>query len=87
MALPLLPAPDLLLSDVSLPGVGGPALAQLLRARWPRLKVTLMTGYLDAKTRELSRGEGWEVLQKPFEMEELRSHLANALGEAATVPS
>ena len=40
LELPLEPAPDLLLSDVSLPGIGGPALAEQLRHRWPSLKVT-----------------------------------------------
>jgi two-component system cell cycle sensor histidine kinase/response regulator CckA len=83
MALPAEPVPDLLLSDVSLPGVGGPALAQLLRERWPLLKVVLMTGYFDPTTRELSREQGWEVLQKPFEVDELRRQLADAIGHVA----
>lgn len=80
LALPATPVPDLLLSDVSLPGVGGPALATLLRTRWPDLKVTLMTGNLEAATRRTAEEQGWDVLQKPFDIEVLSEHLEHMLG-------
>ena len=76
IALELDPAPDVLLTDVSLPGLGGPALAKRLRERWPALKITLMTGYADPATRIRARDQGWEILQKPFEMEALSRHLS-----------
>ncbi|MEA2166096.1 MAG: hypothetical protein QOK37_4223 [Thermoanaerobaculia bacterium] len=76
---PLIPAPGLLLSDVSLPGMGGPRLAQLLRERWPLMKITLMTGFIDARTRETSLAQGWKILQKPFELEALSAHLIDRL--------
>jgi DNA-binding response OmpR family regulator len=79
MALPLIPAPDLLLSDVSLPGIGGSALAEILRARWPSLRITLMSGHIDAQTLAASHEGGWDVLQKPFGMDELCAHLSEAL--------
>jgi PAS domain S-box-containing protein len=84
MALPLTPVPDMLLSDVALPGIGGPALAEYLRIQWPGLKVTLMTGYVDDATRNLSRNHGCDVLQKPFEMDVLGRHLEAALSEEIT---
>jgi PAS domain S-box-containing protein len=81
-ALALAPSlsPDLLLSDVSLPGISGPALAQRLRERWPHLRVTLMTGYIDNRTRDIAREESWFVLQKPFEFEQLQKQLSEILG-------
>ncbi len=84
LALPSTPIPDLLLTDVSLPGIGGPALAKSLRERWPSLKITLMTGYADARTREVSLEQGWEILQKPFEVDDLARHLANVLNETTS---
>jgi PAS domain S-box-containing protein len=81
MALPLSPVPDMLLSDVALPGIGGPALAEHLRIQWPALKVTLMTGYVDEATRSLSRSHRCDVLQKPFEMDVLGRHLEASLSE------
>lgn len=79
IALPALPAPDLLLSDVSLPGIGGPAIASILTERWPELGVLLMTGYLDPATRDLASQRGWQILPKPFEVDELASRLAETL--------
>lgn len=79
LALPRTPVPDLLLSDVSLPGISGPILAGQLSTRWPSMKVTLMTGYLEEATRKLARKRGWEVFQKPFEMDELTRHVAEAM--------
>ena len=84
MKLPLTPVPDLMLSDVSLPGIGGPALAKSLRARWPSMSVTLMTGYASESTRGVSSEEGWDILQKPFEMMQLGAHLAATFAARAT---
>jgi two-component system, cell cycle sensor histidine kinase and response regulator CckA len=86
LALPLTRSPDLLLSDVSLPGMSGAALAGLLKERWPELKITLMTGYLDAGTRDISAGEKWDILTKPFELETLARHLSTVLTKPAASP-
>jgi two-component system cell cycle sensor histidine kinase/response regulator CckA len=80
MAIPLEPAPDLLLSDVTLPGIAGLALGELLRERWPSLKVVLMSGYIEEALRSNASERGWHFLQKPFEMADLASHLRAALG-------
>jgi two-component system cell cycle sensor histidine kinase/response regulator CckA len=87
LALPVDPAPDLLLSDLSLPGIGGVTLATALCARWPSLKVTLMTGYLEDPMRDTARLHGWDVLHKPFNIDTLSQHLAQKLGtRSSTVP-
>jgi PAS domain S-box-containing protein len=80
LALPVDPAPDLLLSDLSLPGIGGDELATALCARWPSLMVTIMTGYLEDPARDLARLRGWDVLRKPFDIDTLNRHLALKLG-------
>jgi two-component system cell cycle sensor histidine kinase/response regulator CckA len=38
-------APDLLVADVALPGLDGPALLGKLRQQWPRLPAILVSGY------------------------------------------
>ncbi|HVN75082.1 MAG TPA: ATP-binding protein [Thermoanaerobaculaceae bacterium] len=60
---------DLLLTDLMLPGVMGNVLAEELHARWPALKVILMSGYSEdeAVRRAVSAG-GVRFLQKPFDM-------------------
>ena len=79
MAIPLEPTPDLLLTDVTLAGIGGLALGERLRERWPSLKVVLMSGYFEEASRANAVERGWHFLQKPFEMAELTSHLRVAL--------
>jgi CheY-like chemotaxis protein len=72
-------APDLLLSDITLPGIAGLALGERLRERWPSLKVVLMSGYIEEGLRANASERGWHFLQKPFEMADLASHLRAAL--------
>ena len=79
MAIPLNPAPDLLLTDVTLAGIGGLALGERLHERWPSLKVVLMSGYFEEASQANAGERGWHFLQKPFDMTELTSHLRAAL--------
>jgi two-component system, cell cycle sensor histidine kinase and response regulator CckA len=61
------PAPlDLLVTDVVMPGLDGPALADRLRSRFPGLRCLFMSGYTDeALQRHGVEGE-IAFLQKPF---------------------
>jgi two-component system cell cycle sensor histidine kinase/response regulator CckA len=79
IAIQLEDAPDLLLSDVTLPGIAGFELGERLQQRWPSLKVVLMSGYIDEALRASAIERGWHFLQKPFEMSQLASHLREAL--------
>jgi PAS domain S-box-containing protein len=72
--------PDVLLTDLTLPGLAGSALAAILRARWPALKVILMSGYMDATQHESAIERGW-FLQKPFDLTELARQLRAALDD------
>ncbi|MFO8074556.1 MAG: PAS domain S-box protein [Actinomycetota bacterium] len=72
--------PDLLVTDVSLPGLRGPELVARARRWIPDLAVVLMTGNeMDLSGDE--RGQAG-VLAKPFGIDELRARVSEALGRA-----
>ena len=83
-ALPAEPAPDLLLTDLMLPGIDGAALAAGLRDRWPRLKVVLMSGYTEDEAVRRGVEEGAvHFLQKPFDVAALARAVRAALAGAS----
>jgi CheY-like chemotaxis protein len=66
---------DLVLSDIGLPGMPGPALLEALRSRRPTLQAVLMTGF----SMQALHLEDWppntQLLSKPFTIDELRACL------------
>jgi two-component system, cell cycle sensor histidine kinase and response regulator CckA len=77
-------AVDLLLTDVVMPGISGPELAESLRNYYPRMGVLFISGYAaDSAARngfDLSR---LDLLHKPFAPTELLSRIRAALQKAA----
>ena len=58
---------DLLLTDVVMPGLGGPEMAQCILSRYPTIKVVYMSGYAsDAMGDHGILASGTAFLQKPF---------------------
>jgi len=58
---------DLLITDVVLPGLSGPALADQLKAQWPQLRTLLVSGYTADNVAHDSVVDGRRpFLQKPF---------------------
>jgi len=72
-------APDLLLTDVVLPGRSGAELAQRLQARWPGLPVVFMSGYAPPEA-GLDAVAGKRLfVAKPFSPDQLRRAVRTAL--------
>jgi len=71
---------DLLLSDVVMPRMGGPELAQALLAKRPSVKVLYMSGYTDhPMVRRGVVNAGVAFLQKPFTLTVLVSRVREVL--------
>ncbi|HEX6202209.1 MAG TPA: PAS domain S-box protein, partial [Thermoanaerobaculia bacterium] len=72
---------DVLVSDLVMPGGSGADLAVALRARYPGLKVILMSGYSgDAlASRQLDEAPADAFLEKPFPIDDLLRHIRGVL--------
>ncbi|HZD30925.1 MAG TPA: ATP-binding protein [Candidatus Angelobacter sp.] len=71
---------DLLITDVVMPGVSGPELAQAVRAVQAGLPILFMSGYIDdAITRHGVLESQAPFLQKPFTLAELAAAIRQAL--------
>ena len=70
----------LLLSDVVMPGLSGPALAKRLASVRPEMKVLCMSGYTDdAAVRRGVMDAAFAYLQKPFSVETLTRKVRDVL--------
>ncbi|MGQ4660864.1 nitrogen regulation protein NR(I) [Lysobacter sp. F6437] len=78
-------APELIFTDVRMPGDDGLVLLDKLKARAPNLPVIVMSAYTDvASTAGAFRGGAHEFLSKPFDLDDAVALAARALGlEAA----
>jgi two-component system cell cycle sensor histidine kinase/response regulator CckA len=74
--------PDLLVTDVTLPGLSGPDLALRLRARRPDLPVLLMSGYAAHRLPDGLAGSA-VLIDKPFPIKQLLDRVAELLGGTA----
>jgi two-component system cell cycle sensor histidine kinase/response regulator CckA len=72
--------PDLLLTDLLMPGLGGAELARRLRERWPGLPVLFMSGYsVEDLRRQGATGVERVTIQKPFTPDALVRSVSDAL--------
>jgi DNA-binding NtrC family response regulator len=75
--------PDLLISDVTMPGLSGIDLAIQLKARHPNCKIMLFSGYAaasDLLEDARNQGHDFTLLGKPIHPAELLSKVTLALG-------
>jgi CheY-like chemotaxis protein len=70
---------DLLITDIQMPRMNGYQLAEAALARWPGLKILLVTGYTRENEPELVRRAGLRTLQKPFDVDRLPGVVAEVL--------
>ena len=80
------PEMDLVITDVVMPGMSGPDLAQKLSAVRPGLKVLFVSGYTDDKLGAVLTMNGANFLPKPFTVtlltRKVRQMLDTAAGQA-----
>jgi DNA-binding NtrC family response regulator len=75
-------APDVVLSDVRMPGMDGLELLALLRQRAPDIPVLLMTAFDDMPTVVAAMREGaTDFLVKPLDLHELRARVARVIDD------
>jgi two-component system nitrogen regulation response regulator GlnG len=81
-------APDLVFTDVRMPGLDGLGFLDALKRRQPELPVIVMSAYTDiASTAGAFRGGAHEFLSKPFDLDEAVALAARALPqEVAAIP-
>jgi len=77
---------DLLLTDVVMPGMGGPEVAGHVRKTHPKIRILYVTGYVDdlADIRQLPDGA---VMEKPFSPTELVEKIEELLKPAPAKPA
>ena len=77
---------DLLLTDVVMPNLGGPGLAQQVRTRFPRVRVLFMSGYTDdAVVRHGLLEASMSFIQKPYTPLALAQKVRHVLDEGGIV--
>ncbi|MGH7483196.1 MAG: ATP-binding protein [Longimicrobiales bacterium] len=73
-------APDLLLTDLAMPGMGGEEVAERVRGRCPGIPVLFMSGYSeDEVLSRLRASPGFGFIQKPFSPAGVLEHIGEAL--------
>jgi len=78
---------DLLLTDVVMPGMSGPMLADRLLSLQPSLPVLFMSGYDDRQVvQRYVLQEGFALLPKPFTLEILNQKVQELLPPLASKP-
>ncbi|CDN55859.1 Response regulator [Neorhizobium galegae bv. officinalis bv. officinalis str. HAMBI 1141] len=76
---------DLLLSDIRMPVMDGIELVHQASAKFPDLKILLMTGYAEQRERaDDLAAKVIDVVQKPFALPDIRRAVASALAAASS---
>lgn len=74
---------DLLISDVVMPEMDGPALLIKVRERMPNLKVIFVSGYAEESVRkDIADDQSVEFLAKPYSLDQINSKVKEVLGSA-----
>jgi CheY-like chemotaxis protein len=73
------PGIDLVVSDIRMPGCSGLEMLQRLRGRPSQVPVVLVTAFGDRETHARARRLGAALLDKPFELDDLRELVFEAL--------
>jgi two-component system nitrogen regulation response regulator GlnG len=76
-------APQVLVSDIRMPGVSGLELLQSIKQRHPGLPIIIMTAYSDLESAVAAfHGGAFEYLPKPFDVDQAVELIRRAIGES-----
>jgi len=76
-------SPQILLSDIRMPGQSGLDLMQAVKARFPGLPVIIMTAYSDLESAVAAfQGGAFEYLPKPFDVDQAIELIRRAMDES-----
>ncbi|WP_374683031.1 nitrogen regulation protein NR(I) [Accumulibacter sp.] len=75
--------PQVLVSDIRMPGQSGLELLQVFKERFPALPVIIMTAYSDLESAVSAfQGGAFEYLPKPFDVDQALELIRRAIGES-----
>ena len=74
---------DIIVSDVVMPNMDGPAMAKRARALYPDLPILFMSGYAEEQLRKSINLDNVEFLPKPFSVVQIAEAVGNILAEHA----
>ena len=80
--------PDVIISDIRMPGLDGISLLDRIKSRAPELPIIIMTAYSDLdRAVSAFQGGAFEYLSKPFDIEEVVSLVKRAIKQNTNKPS
>ena len=78
--------PDVIISDIRMPGLDGISLMEQIKAKVPELPVIIMTAYSDLdRAVSAFQGGAFEYLSKPFDVDEVVSLVKRAIKQNETI--
>lgn len=81
-------APDLVISDIKMPGMDGIELLRHIKTDWPEVPVVIITGYATVETAlEAMKRGAFDYILKPFPVEVIEETVKRVLASAARAVS
>lgn len=76
---------DLIVSDVVMPAMDGPAMARAIRRVKPKVPILFMSGYAEEQLRNDIDIDNMHFIPKPFSVQQINAKVSEVLGEQAKV--
>ena len=76
---------DLIVSDVVMPAMDGPAMARAIRRVKPKIPILFMSGYAEEQLRNEIDIDNMHFIPKPFSVQQINAKVSEVLGEQVKV--